>query len=202
MAAEVDIVNRALSKLGEALITSLDDKVKAARLASAMYETVRDTVISAHAWGFARARTEITPLDEKPAFGWERQYLLPTDCLRVLEAGPWPGPVMLDLIRGDTRAWELEGRNLLTNLGPVLRLVYLRRVTDVAYFPPSFVEALACKLAVEMAEGLAASGSKREMAWREYDLAIKQAKTINVIQLPPQAVPDDTWAAAFQQGVI
>lgn len=202
VAAPVDIVNRALVKLGEAMIASLDDPVKVARLASSMYDVIRDGVISAHAWSFARTRAKLPAEAEAPAFGWEYQYLLPADCLRVLEAGDWPRPVMDDYIGRNTQAYVLEGRHILTNLGPALNLIYLRRIEDVGFFPPSFVEALACKLAVEMAEGLSASGSKRELAWREYELAVKQAKAINVIQLPPQSVADDTWVTAHIMGVV
>ncbi len=202
MAAPVDIVNRALVKLGEAMISSLEGPSKPARLASSMFETVRDAVISTHAWNFAKDRKMLTSLADKPAFGWAHQYLLPADCLRVLEAGSWPQAVMADYIGGNTQAYVLEGRNILTNLGPTLNLTYLRRIEDAGYFPPSFVDALACKLAVEMAEGLSASGSKRELAWKEYDQAVREARRVNAIQLPPQSVQDDTWVAAHQMGVI
>lgn len=202
MAAEIDIVNRGLSKLGEARIASLADPVKAARLAASLYETVRDAEISAHAWNFAKHRVMIPAEADPPAFGWEHQYLLPADCLRVLQAGPWPRPVMDDCIGGDTRSFVLEGRKLLSNQGPALNLIYLRRVEDVAFYPPTFVEALACKLAIEMAESLAASGSKRELAWREYDSAVRQARRVNAIGLPSQAVQDDTWMVSHFMGVV
>lgn len=202
MAANVDIVNRALSKLGETRITSLDSPGKAAGLAASLFDTVRDSEISAHAWAFAKHRMMLPAEAEHPPFGWAYQYLLPADCLRVLEAGLWPQAVMDDYIGGDTSQYALEGQRLLTNLGPALNLKYLMRVEDPGLFPPAFVEALACKLAVEMAESLTGSNSKRELAWKEYEMAVKQARRINAISLPPQAVQDDTWMLAHQQGVL
>ena len=200
MAGAVDIVNQALSALGEARITSLDDPGPAAGLANSLYEATRDAEIAGHCWNFARARGKLPALAEAPAFGWRHQYLLPADCLRVLEAGPWPPAVMDDYIAGENRAWLLEGRNILSNQGPPLNLIYLRRVTDPVFYPPPFVEALAAKLAVRMAERLIGAASKRELAWREYDMAVKQAKRLNAIQLPPQKMADGEWMKAHLMG--
>jgi hypothetical protein len=197
MAGVVDIVNQALSALGEARITSLDDPGQTAGLARSLYDTARDAEISGYSWNFARARVMLPALGEKPAFGWAHQYLLPSDCLRVLEAGPWPQALLDDYIAGENRAWLIEGRNLLSNQSPPLNLIYLRRVDDPAFYPPVFVEVLAAKLAVRMAERLAGSNSKRELAAREYDLAVKRAKRLDAIQLPPQKQADGEWMRAY-----
>ncbi len=202
MAANVDIVNRALSKLGDMRISSLGDPTKAAGLAASLFDILRDAEISAHSWNFAKARAVIPAEADKPAFGWEFQYILPSDCLRVLEAGPWPQSVMADYVGSDTSQFTFEDGRILTNLGPVLNLRYLRRVTDPEFFPPTFVEALACKLAAEMAEALTGSNSKRELAWKEYDQAVRLARRINAIGLPPQMVQDDTWMLAHRMGVL
>lgn len=202
MAAPVEIANRALTKLGESSITSLADDTKSARVISALYEVVRDAEISAHSWAFARARVKLPAETEKPAFGWQYQYLLPADCLRVLLAGCWPMPDMSNYVQADSRVYDIEGGRILTNIGPALELKYLQRVVDTSLYPPAFVEALACKLAVEAAEILTGSNSKRELAWREYEMAVKTAKRINAIGLPPVMVQDDSWMAAHQTGVI
>ncbi len=202
MAAEVDIVNKALSKLGEARISSLDDPSDVAALAASIYGTVRDDVMGDHNWHFAKHRVKLSRLAEKPAFEWAYKYLMPSDCLRILQAGPWPVLNLDGLVAEDRSAWTLEGRHILSNYGPTLNLIYLRREEDVAAYPPSFVEVLACKLAVEMSERLIGAGGKREMAWKEYDEALRRARRHNAIQLPPQPVSDGTWAASFYRGVM
>lgn len=202
MASQIDIVNRGLSKIGAMPITALSDPAKAARLAASVYETVRDAEIAAYAWNFAKTRKMLPADMDKPAFGRERQYCLPADCLRVLEAGPWPRAVMSDFVDYDTSSFTIEGRHILTDHGPALNLVYLRRVTDPGFYPPVFIEALAARLAVEMAESLTGSNSKRELAWKEYEQAVRQARRVNAIEKPPQAVQDDTWMAAHMMGVI
>lgn len=83
-----------------------------------------------------------------------------------------------------------------------MNLIYLRQETDSGLYPPAFVEALAAKLAVEMAESLTGSNSKRELAWKEYEQAVKLARRINALGLPPMAVQDDTWMVAHLAGVL
>ena len=202
MAGTVDIVNRALTKLGDERISSLSDGTKAAAVASSLYEMVRDRELAAHSWNFAKARKKLAALADKPAFGWDWQYLLPADYLRLLEAGPWPQADMSGYVGGDHRPSVVEGQHILAHQGPVMNLVYLRKVEDPGLFPPIFIEALACKLAVEMAESLAGSNSKRQLAWDEYQMAVAEAKRINAIGLPPVTVQDDTWMVAHQMGVI
>lgn len=200
MASVIEIVNRALTKLGDANLTSLEDDCKTAQLASAMYDLVRDGEISAHSWNFAKARA-VLPADlDKPVFGWEWQYSLPADCLRILEAGPWPQAVMADYVGGDSRPFIEEGGKLLTNLPPALNLVYLRRITDSGYYPPVFTDALACKLAVELCEPVTGSNSKRQMAWQEYERTIKQARRLNAIGRPPLAPAEGSWVTARLSG--
>jgi hypothetical protein len=201
MAADVDIVNRALSKLGESRLTSLDDPSKAARLSRSVYEAVRDTELSLNAWTFAKDRRVMAPDAAAPAFGWKYQYTMPDGCLRILEAGPWPRPVIGSYVGRDTSAYELEGGKILTNFGPTLNVKYIRRVTDAGTYPPAFAEALACKLAMEMSESLAGASGKRELAMREYQYAVKQAKAANAVSIPPVQMADDSWMLAWNRGV-
>jgi len=200
MAGEVSIVNRALTKLGAEPIASLADPVKEAQVAASLYATVRDVEIQKHPWHFAKARDSLSTLRDKPAFGWAYQYLLPSDFLRALRVGGGPLVDFCDFHQGEGHGWTLEGRNILTNSGPPLDLLYLRRVEDPTMFPPAFVEVLACKLAVEMAESLPGSGRVKETAWKEYEAALRDARRDNAMQLPPQPVDGDSWEMAFIMG--
>ena len=77
---------------------------------------------------------------------------------------------------------------------------HLRRVEDSAFYPPAFVEVLAAKLAARMAERIIGASGKRELAWKEYEAALKQAKRLNAIQLPPQRPADGDWLRAHMTG--
>jgi hypothetical protein len=189
----IDIINRALAKLGEPPISSLEGDRKSARLAASIYDNVLGAEISAHAWHFAKTRQTLAALAEKPAFGWDFQYRLPPEALRVLEAGPWPQGVTLDFVGGDTAAFTLEGDRILSDHGPALNLIYLRRVTDPGLYPPLFTETLAARLAAEMCESITGSSGKKEGAWGEYRAAVGEARRVNALGLPPQMIQDDSW---------
>lgn len=192
----VDIVNRALSKLGERRIMRLDEDSKPAAEANNLYAVVRDAELSEHPWGFAIKRELLAPLADGPGFGFRFAYQLPPDCLRVLQVDCWPTPFLGAPITASTQAWVIEGRRLLTNAAPPVPLKYVAKIEDTSFYPPTFCEAFACRLAVELAEALTGSSSKREMAWMEYKEALRRARRINDIQLPPEMPPDDTWLLA------
>src|SRR5688572_17149968 len=131
--SDTEICNIALGHLGEAPITSLDEDSKAAWACNLHYALTRDELLRAHRWNFAKDRVQLPELVEKPVFGWKHQFLLPADCLRVLEfndqeIGNWI-----------TEEYEIEGRRLLTDSDQA-RVVYIKKVTDVSLFDPLFVQ--------------------------------------------------------------
>ncbi len=194
MASNVEIVNRALTKLGESRILSLTDDTKAARDANSLFAIVRDAELRAARWRFAIKRQILPQLVDPPAFGYDRQFQLPVDCLKVLDVGDfYPGADTTDYVVSDTSEYAIEGNVILTNLAAPLRLRYIARTDNPTLFDATFVEVLACKLAVELAESLTDSGSKREQAWREYQLAMQAAQRANAIERPPLKTADDTW---------
>ena len=87
MTSTVDIANFALNIIGASNISSLDENSKPARLVNQRYEGVRDAVFRSHPWNCLIRRTELAQEVDTPAFGYSKQYALPTDpfCLRVLE---------------------------------------------------------------------------------------------------------------------
>lgn len=214
----VDIVNRALSKLGDITIRSLDDNTTASRLASITYDFVRRSELSKMVWNFALVRTAITYLVDGsgdpivPAWNYGLTYQLPAGCLRVIQVfGIFNGVDLAEYRNEDDREYVLEGDKLLTNMTgnsqdanvqpvggtiptPVpLPILYVSDVTDTSKFHPLFVEALACKLAAEMCERLSQSLSKRQAAEMSYATTMREARFVNAVQNPPQSRPDNTW---------
>ena len=85
MPSATDICNRALSRVGEARITSLTDDSKQARACNGAYTHIRDEVFRAHPWNSVITRAKLAKLADAPAFGYDAHYQLPADCLRVVE---------------------------------------------------------------------------------------------------------------------
>ena len=193
MASTVQICNQALSKVGAARIIDLLDDTKNARILNAIFDIKRDAELAAHPWTFAIKRAEIPALSTAPAFGWLYSYPLPSDFLRLIEVGN-----ETNLYDTDSGArFQVEGGSILCDEASPLQIRYVYRVTNTGLFSALFVEALACRLAAEIAEELTQNSGKRDMAWAEYKEAIKQARRVNAIEQPPNKQPDLSWVRAM-----
>lgn len=195
MASNVEIANSALTKVGSTRITSLTDNVKAAREINAIFELRRDYLLRTHNWSFAMTRASLPALDETPAWGYTTLYQLPTDCLRVVQVNDtWVVPGLADYTSGpDSEPYKITGRRIETDIGAPLKLRYIKRVTDPAQFDAAFVEVFASDLADQVCEALTQSNTKREATRAVLRQSLLEAIRSNAIELPPEAIPDDSW---------
>ena len=195
MASNVEIANSALTKVGSTRITALTDNVKAAREINAIFELRRDYLLRTHNWSFAMTRASLPALDETPAWGYTTLYQLPTDCLRVVQVNDtWVVPGLADYTSGpDSEPYKITGRRIETDIGAPLKLRYIKRVTDPAQFDAAFVEVFANDLADQVCEALTQSNTKREATRAVLRQSLLEAIRSNAIELPPEAIPDDSW---------
>lgn len=183
MASVVSICNRALSKIGDELfIASLDDDTKSARYCKALYEDTRDFVLRSYPWRFALKRYVLAPLKEKPLFGYEFQFALPSDCLRV-----WRTQKQI--------RYQVEGRTILADTN-VMSFIGISKVEDSVQFDPMFVEALALRLAVELSVPLTASMSLKESLSKEFQQFVQQAKTASAMEGIQDVYSPQGWLEA------
>ena len=197
MSSEVEIVNAALTLLGEGRIASLADDVKAAREATAVFSIRRDALLAGYTWSFAKTRAQLSALVDAPPFGFTLKYQLPSDCLRIVMVGDYYTGLDLTDYRGSpTEEFMVEGREILTDLGAPLNLRYIKRVTDTSQFSSNFTAAFAADLAEVLAEPLTQSESKRERASAVLRREISMAVRANAIELPPSKLADDEWLIA------
>lgn len=105
--AAVDVCNQALALLGQKAITDLNGGDVHSRLCAAVYETVRDELLSVREWAFATFWRTLSPLSAPPGNPrFTNQYQRPAGVLRVLEACTEAGETDLD--------WVPEGDVILT----------------------------------------------------------------------------------------
>jgi hypothetical protein len=193
LASNVDIANAALIKLGEKTILSLTDDNKPARTLNAMFVRIRQSELRAHNWSFSIKRAQLaaqatTPLDYAYA------YRPPADNLKLVQVGDfYPEADLSDYVASDGAGYAYENGLILTDLSAPLKLRYIADIDDPTLFDANFVEAFACKLAMEAAEPLSASTAKRQLAFDEYKYAVATALRSNAIEKPPVKQADDTW---------
>ncbi|GAB6177508.1 hypothetical protein JCM16814_23990 [Desulfobaculum senezii] len=157
------ILSAALIELGEDRITSADQDTERARIVSALYEEERDALLEEHPWNFAIARAELARAAEGPGFGYGRAYVLPPDCLYVMEVQP-------DV------PFSIEGRALLADSG-TMKVRYVRRVTRVSEMPPTFRVALATRIAAHAAKKITGSSAEKERMEDLYRQRLRTAKS-------------------------
>lgn len=191
MSTDLEIANRALFKLGAAPISSFEDTTEEGISIKSFYNQIRDELLSSHRWCFALERAELAPLVDKPAFGYEFKYQLPSDFLRLEQV--YNANFRYDLLTYQFRGrspFSIEGNKILTDIGPVLQIRYLKRVSNSELFPPTFVNALADRIAFEFCERFTQNSNKAQLFAQKYKMDIIEAKKNNLIQLGSSSLPD------------
>lgn len=151
MPTDADIGNMALSRLGtQATIADLTEASTEARVLNTHYATVRDTLLRARNWNFARITQALSLSGTAPA-RWTYSYAYPSDCLRLLRLDM--GAVSWDA-RDPLLGFELgsDGSNrfIWTDHAEALA-VFTQRVTDPNRFDPEFTVAFVDSLAAAIA---------------------------------------------------
>lgn len=193
MASQVEIANRALTKLGENRIISISDNLEAARVISSMWDIVRDSELREHVWSFSVKRTQLAAMSTAPSWGYNYQYPVPADFLRLLQANDVFFVSLTNYRDMNEADYKLENGLILTDLGAPLKIRYVASVTDTADWDSAFVESFACRLAIEACERLTQNPTKRELALAQYRLSLGTAIRANAIENPNEPFPDDTW---------
>jgi len=121
-----------------------DTTVQGARVIRNVFETSVREVSRLGKWSFLMTRESLGKLSTTPIFGWENQFQLPADYIRIVEFNRedvWDYP---------KDRFEREGNRLLTN-EDVAEIKYIRYESDTTQFDPLFVEALAVYIASKIA---------------------------------------------------
>lgn len=125
-----------------------------------------------------------TAVSITPTWGWDYEYSLPGDCLRVLGVTDDDS----DELAVNTFEYKLEGGKLLTDEDEIY-IRYLARITDTARYPWWFVDVLALRLALEIAEIQVKSAGLSQDLQQQYLRALTRARQYNYSDV---YVEDDT----------
>ena len=189
MTDAVSICNLALQRVGAKSIANLSENSTAGRACNRIYTQARDSELRSHDWSFARERVKIAADSTAPTFGFTKRYQLPADCVRIQPTnGTNATPNQED--------FQIEGRFVLTDTGSPINLVYTKRVTDEETFDDLFVELLIARIAMDIAEKVTQSNTKKDEATLHYKSVQREARRINAFERSPQQPPTDDWENA------
>jgi hypothetical protein len=185
MASDVDICNLALIAIGHTkLIQNFEEDSTEADVCQTVFEQCRDEVLEAVAWPFATrrsapARLTATTLElgDVPD-EWSYAYALPADCvpngLRRISTGSRN-------LRDDEETpfvveydGELEQLIVLTD-DDAPEFVYTARIEDTTLYSPTFVRALAERIAIELVRGLRKDAKLVPLHAQAYQAALGKA---------------------------
>ena len=172
---EVNICNLGLGWMGANLITSLDDETTEARLCKVNYPFARDAVLEMRDWTFACSRQIIAPEQENPEFGYGAKFLLPGKCIRVRRVSDEPD------FTNTSFMWEKEGRSILCDAGQIY-VKFIERIVDPTYFSPSFAQAVAARLGMELCLPLSASAETHKTLAQIYGIKLDEGGVMDGMQ--------------------
>jgi len=183
MATDIEICNRALSRIGQDSILALDTSSKRSRACLREYAECRDKLLRTYIWTFAIKRAPLPKQVAAPAFGFANAFARMPDDLRLVSLDP------------EDAVYRLEGRNILTDEGS-LSARYVSRVTDENVMDPNFRAALVYEVAQAICIELTQDKELRQQILNDLDTAISHARSIHAIEDFPQAVEEGDWISS------
>lgn len=179
MATKVSICSNALLLLGGKTINALNEGTDRARLASNLYDSLRDEMLRSHPWNCAVKRVILAPDVEVPAFDYGAQFTLPADWLKTISVGT------------ETSApdYKHEAGKIVAN-GTSLALRYIFRNDNEATWDSMLVRAMELKMAAEMAYPVTGSASMADMMHNKLLQHMKGARALDGQDDPPQTLGD------------
>ena len=168
MASKLNIINQALSKLGEPPIESLSEDTKQAREALLIYDDKRQTLLQEHKWNFAIKRAALAALPAAPLYEYEGAFQIPTDSLRVIS-----------LEFENDGQWEVEGQTILSHQTGTINIKYISDVVSEDLMTAQFRETFAAFLAWSLAESLVKTSTVKDQLGQEYSDKLRTARSMD-----------------------
>ena len=190
MATMIEIVNMALSAVGDEPIVSLGDPNKRARLCTLHFNTARRRALRMHTWTCVSKRALVGKDAAAPEWGFSNRYEMPPDFLR------------LAFIRdqSDTTPYELVGNIVETDLSSPLAIKYVWDDPDTTKYDPLLVTVVSLSLALDLIEPITQSNTKKEKLESALTFWLGKAANVNGSERRPGRIKDTSWSTARRRG--
>lgn len=177
MSSDIEICNLALSRVAVTqAIASFTERSKEAEQCRVLYSHLRELVLQEFPWPFAESIVALASLGS-PAPGWAFRYRYPADCLKIRNIVQ-PGfrrALSSDMEIPYQIGYDAGGRVIHTDQ-PEAVCRFTFRVEDSTFFDALFVEALAWRLAMDLALPLTSKPDLQQFAAQQYQMALTLAE--------------------------
>ncbi len=188
--SKIEIINRALLKLGEPPIASLNDAAFATSY-EMIFNDVKNLLLSAYPWRFAVKTKKLARL-EKMFFN-RFMYQLPADFLLLIKVYIRTDADVADFRLVSAEDYEIADGCVTAFYKGAIQIDYVARLDDDSNFSPLFREAMAAKMAAELAMRLKHSVAIKQTFDNEFFNLIRQAELNNEIMKSAEFLPDGSW---------
>ena len=179
---KTQIVNLALTRIGEDPILTFDDEGKAAALARLHYPVVIAKMLREYTWNHSKKQGTLTPILPAPVFRFANRYPRPADFVRL---------VALENDR-DAR-WQVYVDGIYTDLGPPVNAEWIEDHGNVTIYDASFVDAVSLECAHRWVTPLAKSVALKTEIRSEFNDSISLARAIDAIEREENELDARTW---------
>jgi hypothetical protein len=184
---EVEICNSGLLKVGAEQISSLEDDTRASNICQAMFPILRDEVMRAVPWRFALSQVNLPLVSgTPPVFGYQAAYDIPSNLLRVWQVNASP--------------WTQIGQQILCDNANGINVLAIARNLNAQSWDAQFAEALAWRIAMEIALALVQSTPLKQEMEKGYQQALAAARSTNAVIGTPERLIADFWSRSRKYG--
>lgn len=195
---KLDICNMALAILGQVDLSSLAEENQRAVLCKQYYDIVRQQLLRAHDWSFAKANDKLSIIRKDKTRGtMEFVYSKPVKCLfvsKIYNEGRMEKPGEFILEYDSIKKEEVIRTHLEEAYAE-----YTRDIEETSLFDSQFVEAFSAALAAKMAMSLTGSLQLYQMAVQTYQYALDNARYTNKVERLETAVFDNPYLEAREK---
>jgi hypothetical protein len=204
MPSQIDICNLALGQLGSHYITSLSDNTMESDTCRLNYDNALFAVLEDRDWSFTINEVQLVQIASPvpplpPEYG--QAYQFPDDCLLIKycflpPAQSLPGGSLLNQFATSEQMvtrppWNVMNGYICSNTS-TLWARYIKKQEDPSKFTAQFVQALATRLAFEMAMPLTNKVEVQAQKAKEYEAKLMAASGRDGTQGTPQRIQVST----------
>lgn len=199
MTNAVALAKLALTQVGGQRLVSLSEDSPEATAINDSLWAVRRAELEANVWHFARTRASLSAETTVPVFGYDHQYVIPSDCLRLTSVRGAGSQWYVGSLYEEAEPaipYEIEGQRILTNLDAPLQIKYVFDEEVVANWSANFTMMVGCRLAEIIAFDLSDTASLTDRITRRYQDALQRAVLANECQVLPARKAESEWVIA------
>ncbi len=200
--SNVGIANLALRRIGVGRIASFEEDSVQAIDINAAWEYIRDEVLQAKDWRFAKRRATLAQSTITPEYEWDYAYATPDGFLRLCRDDPTDHPVFpadypwkIETL-SDGNIYLLSDYDSVTGSDDFI-ITFIKRITDPSKYSALFISTLSWRLAAELSTGRTESPVKFKDCMNMYKISLDQAEGHNMsLDSLEDETGSDSWDSA------